>query len=124
MNSTKKISALLVLALCMASAFLLAGCILGRWKVSRVPIPGSPMTAVVTADLSGCYSVQLFEHGHPISDLQLLGPFVSEHCSLTQVSRTSNIVTIDWTDEGNHYQTAVDVAARRFVIHSNGVPVP
>ena len=82
------------------------------------------MTAVVTADLAGCYDVQLYEQGHPISgQLQCLGPYASQHCSLAQVFTTSNIVTITWTDEGYHYSTAVDVDARRFVVYSNGVPV-
>ena len=31
--------------------------------VSRIPVPGSSMTMVVTADLAGCYDVELFDHG-------------------------------------------------------------
>src|SRR5579862_1060046 len=103
-------------------ACLLASCMTPT--VSRVPVPGSSMTAVVTADLAGCYDVQLYEHGHPIpGQVQCLGPYASQHCSLAQVSTTSNIVTIAWTDGDHHYSTAVDVDARRFVVFSNGVPV-
>jgi hypothetical protein len=112
-----------VLASSAVVTFLVAGCLIfGREKVSSGPIPGSSMTAVVTADVSGCYSVQLFEHGHPISDLQLLGPYASQKCTLDKVTSVSNIVTIDWSD-GYHYSVAVDVNAHRFVNYSNGVPV-
>gem|GEM_PF-5682385 len=90
--------------------------------VSRVPIPGSSMEAVVTADVSGCYSCQLFENGHPISNLQFLGPYASRSCSLEHISSVSNIVTIDWAD-GYRYSVAVDINARRFVAYSNSVPV-
>jgi hypothetical protein len=79
------------------------------------------MTAIVTADVSGCYSVQLFDHGHPISDLHLLGPYASQKCTLDKVTSVSNIVTIDWSD-GYHYSVAVDVSTRRFVTNSNNVP--
>jgi len=123
MTTTKKISIGVGLLVSLVGAvFLLISCVLGRQVVSRVPVPGSSMTAIVTADISGCYSVQLFEHGQPISGFQLLGPFASQHCSLSQVSTTSNIVTINWADESNRCSTAVDVDARRFVVYSNGVP--
>jgi hypothetical protein len=106
-------------------AFLLSSCLVPT--VSRVPVPGSSMTAVVTADLAGCYDVQLYEHGHPIpGQVQCLGPYASQHCSLAQVATTSNVVTITWMDggsNGHHYGTAVDVDARRFAVYSNAVPV-
>jgi hypothetical protein len=112
-----------ILATCAILTFLLAGClILGPEKVSSVPIPGTLMTAIVTADISGCYYVQLFEHGRAISNLQILGPYASQKCSLEKVTCVSNIVTIDWVDS-YHYSIAVDVNARRFVTYSNGVPV-
>jgi hypothetical protein len=111
-----------ILATCAVVTFLLAGCLIfGPEKISSVPIPGSPMTAIVTADISGCYYVQLFEHGHPISNLQILGPYASQKCSLEKVTCVSNIVTIDWAD-GYHYSISVDISARRFVNYSNGVP--
>jgi hypothetical protein len=92
--------------------------------VSHVPVPGSSMTAVVTADLAGCYDVQLYEQGHPIpGERQCLGPYASQHCSLSQVSTRSNVVTISWTDGGDHYNTAVDVDARRFVAYP-AAPMP
>jgi hypothetical protein len=126
MTNTKKIfigAGLLISTVGMA--FLLSSCLVPT--VSRVPVPGSSMTAVVTADLEGCYDVELYEQGHPIpGQRQCLGPYASQHCSLAQVSTTSNIVTITWTDGGSngyHYSTAVDVDARRFVVYSNGVPV-
>jgi hypothetical protein len=91
--------------------------------VSRVQVPGSSMTAVVTADLAGCYDVQLYEQGHVIpGQRQCLGPYASQYCSLAQVETTSNIVTITWTDGSHHYKTAIDVDARCFVVYSNGVP--
>jgi hypothetical protein len=126
MTTTKKISMSAgLLVLLVGMAFLLSSCLAPT--VSRVPVPGSSMTAVVTADLAGCYDVQLYEHGHPIpGQLQCLGPYASQHCSLAQVATTSNIVTITWTDGGSngyHYSSAVDVDARRFVVYSNGVPV-
>jgi hypothetical protein len=122
-SKTKKtLIAVGILASCVIVTFLLAGCLIfGREKVSSVPIPGSSMTAIITADVSGCYSVQLFEHGHPISDLQLLGPYASQKCTLDKVTSVSNIVTIDWSD-GYHYSIAVDINAHRFVNYSNGVP--
>jgi hypothetical protein len=92
--------------------------------VSRVPVPGSSMTAVVTADLAGCYDVELFDSGHPVPGTwQCLGPYASEHCALEGISTTSNIVSIAWTDGGYHYGAAIDVAGRRFVNYSNGLPV-
>lgn len=124
MTRTKKISiAVGLLIMIVGAVFLFISWFFSPQVVSRVPVPGSSMTAIVTADLAGCYDVQLFEHGHSISDFQCLGPCASQHCSLAKVSSASNIVTIDWTDEGNHYHTAVDVAARRFAVYSNGVPV-
>jgi hypothetical protein len=123
MTTIKKIPIRIGLLVSFVGAvFLLVSCMCP--VVSRVPVPGSSMTAVVTADLAGCYDVQLFEHGHPIPGCsQCLGPYSSQHCSLAQVSTTSNIVTIAWADGGYHYSTAVDVDARRFVVYSNGVPV-
>jgi hypothetical protein len=122
MSTTKKISIGVGLLVAFVSVvFLLASCM--TRVVSRVPVPGSSMTAVVNADLAGCYDVQLYEHGDPIpNERECLGPYVSEHCSLVQVCTTSNIVTITWTDEGRHYSTAVDVDARKFV-YLNGEPV-
>jgi hypothetical protein len=125
MSVTKRISAIGVLVAVAIAAVLVGGC-LGRRVASRVPIPGSSMTAVVTEDIAGTYSCRLFDGGHPISDFQMLGPAATEHCSLAQVSTASNIITITWTDGGSngyHYSTAVDVDARRFVVYSNGVPV-
>jgi len=91
--------------------------------VSTVAIQDSSLTAVVTSDIAGCYYCQLFEHGNPISDRRILGPYVSGHCSLAKMITTSNIVEIEWTDGGNHYNTSVDVAAHCFVTYSNSVPV-
>jgi hypothetical protein len=111
-----------LLVLLVGGAGLLSSCMTPT--VSRVPVPGSAMTAVVTADLAGCYDVKLYEHGHPLAgQLQCLGPYGSSHCSLTQVTTTSNIVTIAWTDGSYHYSTSVDIDARQFVVYSNGVPV-
>jgi hypothetical protein len=123
MSKTAKISVVTgVSALCAIVIVLCASCIVfGPEKVSSVPIPGSSMTAIVTADISGCYSVQLFEHGHPISGLQLLGPYASQKCTLEKVTSVSNIVTIYWSD-GYHYSVTVDISARRFVTNSNSVP--
>ena len=123
MSKTKKIFiAIIVLASIVATLVLIFCYIVIPRKVSRVAIPGSDMAAIVTADLSGCYSCQLFENGHPISGLQLLGPYASMKCSLEKVSVISNIATINWSD-GYHYQVEVDSAARQFVVHSNNVPV-
>ena len=122
MSVTKRIFGLGVFVSLAIAVILVGGC-LGRREASRVPIPNSSLTAVVTEDIAGTYSCQLFDGGHPISGFQMLGPAASEHCSLAQVSTTSNIVTIAWTDGGYHYSTEVDVAARRFVVYSNGVPV-
>jgi len=96
MTTIKKIPIRIGLLVSFVGAvFLLVSCMCP--VVSRVPVPGSSMTAVVTADLAGCYDVQLFEHGHPIPGCsQCLGPYSSQHCSLAQVSTTSNIVTIAW----------------------------
>jgi hypothetical protein len=122
MTTTKKISIGIGLLVSFVGAVvLLISCMLSPQVVSRVPVPGSSMIAIVTADVSGCYSVQLFEHGQPISGLQLLGPFSSQKCTLDKVTSISNIVTIDWSD-GYHYSVAVDTNARRFVTSSNSVP--
>ena len=103
-------------------AFLLTSCLTP--VESRVPIPGSSLSAVVTADLAGCYDVQLFEHGHPLpGERQCLGPYVSQRCALAHVSTTSNVVTIVWTDGDRRYSAAVDVEARRLVDCSKAVPV-
>src|SRR5580704_3175146 len=123
MSLAKKLSISFgVLILLILGAFLLFLYAVRTNVVSRVPIPGSSMTAVVTADISGCYSCQLFEHGYPISKLSLLGPYASRSCSLEDVSSVSNIVTIEWSD-GYHYSVAVDINARRFVTYSNDVTV-
>jgi hypothetical protein len=81
------------------------------------------MTAILTTDVAGCYDVQLFDQGRSISGLQCLGPYVSQRCTLVGTSTESNIFTIKWTDEGNNYSTAINVAARRFAVYSNNVPV-
>jgi hypothetical protein len=123
MRTTKKISIGVGLLISMV---IVVGCFALRMTpvVSRVPVPGSSMTAVVTADLAGFYDVELLENGHPIPGVRAcLGPYASQHCSLAQVSATSNIVTIAWTDGGYHYSAVVDVGGRRFVNYSNGLPV-
>jgi hypothetical protein len=108
--------------LCLVAIVLWTGRIVfGPEQVSSVPIPGSSMTAIVTADISGCYSVQLFEQGHPISGLRLLGPYASQKCTLDKVVSVSNIVTINWSDS-YHYSVAVDINAHQFVTDSNSVP--
>ena len=123
MSKTRKIFiAIAVLVFIVATLAFCFWYIVTPHKVSRVLIPGSDMTAVVTADLSGCYSCQLFENGCSISGLQLLGPYASMKCSLDNVSVVSNIATIKWSD-GYHYQVEVDIAARQFVVHSNNVAV-
>ncbi|HTB83817.1 MAG TPA: hypothetical protein VK742_09205 [Candidatus Sulfotelmatobacter sp.] len=123
MSKTVKISIITgVSVLCIVVIVLWTGrLLLGPMQVSSVPIPGSSMTAIVTSDISGCYSVQLFDHGQPISNLRLLGPYASQKCTLDKVTSVSNIVTIDWSD-GYHYSVAVDIIARRFVTDSNSVP--
>jgi len=117
MTTSKKISiGVGLLVSLVGMAFLLSSCLVPT--VSRVPVPGSSMTVVVTADLAGCYDVELFDHGHPVPGArQCLGPYASQHCS-AQVSTTSNIVTIALTDGGYHYSVAVDVTARQFVTNS------
>jgi hypothetical protein len=117
MTTSKKISiGVGLLVSLVGMAFLLSSCLVPT--VSRVPVPGSSMTVVVTADLAGCYDVELFDHGHPVPGArQCLGPYASQHCS-AQVSTASNIVTIALTDGGYHYTVAVDVAARQFVTNS------
>jgi hypothetical protein len=81
MTTTKKIAigpGLLVSLVGIVS--LLTSCMTPT--VSRVPIPGSSLSAVVTADLAGCYDVQLYENGQPIpNQLQCLGTYASMHCS-------------------------------------------
>jgi hypothetical protein len=123
MTKTKKtFITIAILVSIVAALALFFWYIVTPHKVSRVTIPGSDMTVIVTADLSGCYSCQLFENGHPISGLQLLGPYASMKCSLEKVSVISNIATIDWSD-GYHYRVEVDIAARQFVVQSNSVPL-
>ena len=123
MTKTKKtFIAIVILVSIVATLALFFWYIVTPHKVSRVTIPSSDMTVIVTADLSGCYSCQLFENGHPISGLQLLGPYASMKCSLENVSVVSNIATINWSD-GYHYQVEVDIPARKFVVNSNSVPV-
>jgi hypothetical protein len=122
MSITKKISVVFGVLAVIASAIVLLFVYAVRTNVaSRVPIPGSSMSAVVTADVSGCYSCQLFDQGHPISDLLPLGPYASRSCSLEHISSVSNIVTIEWAD-GYHYSVMVDIASRRFIVGSNSVP--
>lgn len=121
MTTTKKLSIGFGVLVSLAGAvFLLVSCVFGRQVVSRVPVPGSSMTAIVTSDIAGCYSVQLFEHGHPISDFWLLGPYASQKCTLEKVTCVSNIVTINWSD-GNRNSVAVNINARRFVTNSNSL---
>jgi hypothetical protein len=84
-----------------------------------VLIPGSTMKAVVTEDIAGTYSCQLFDRGHAISGFQMLGPAASERCSLVSVDSVSNLVTIRWADGGNRYATIVDVDGRRFVTNAS-----
>ena len=123
MTTIKKISVGVGLLILLVSiVVLLPSCMTP--VVSRVAVPGSSMTAVVTADLAGCYDVDLFENGQAIPDArQCLGPYVSQRCSVALVSATSNIVTIIWADSGRRYSTAVDIVARRFVTYTNGAAV-
>ena len=117
MTTSKKISIGIGLLVSLISiVFLILSCITPT--VSRVPVPGSSMTVVVTADFAGCYDVELFDQGHPIpGSILCLGPYASQHCS-AQVSTASNIVTIALTDGSYQYYVAVDVAARHFVTNS------
>lgn len=124
MSIVRKVSIRLgVLVLLASAAFLLFVYAARTSVVSRVPIPGSPMTAVVTADVSGCYKCQLFEHGHPISDPELLGPYASRSCSLTRVAGVSNVVTIGWADHNYHYIVLINMGTRRFGVISDSVPL-
>jgi hypothetical protein len=117
MPTSKKISIGAGLLVSLVSiVILLASCMTGT--VSRVSVPGSSMTMVVTADLAGCYDVELFDHRQPIpGSRQCLGPYASKRVS-SQVSTASNIVTIALTDDSYHYTVAVDIAARQFVTRS------
>ena len=119
MTTSKKISIGVGLSASLVGiAVLLVSCMTPT--VSRVPVPGSSMKVVDTADKSGSYDDALFDRGHPIPGAyQCLGPYASQHCS-AQVSTASNIVTIALSDGGYHYIVAVDVAARQFV--TNSVP--
>jgi hypothetical protein len=117
MNTTKKIFTGVTIPVSLAGIVVfLASCMTPT--VSRVPVPGSSMTMVVTADLAGCYDAELFDRGHPIPGSRYcLGPYASQRCS-AQVMTASDIVTIALTDGGYHYTVAVDVAARQFVTNS------
>ena len=125
MSKTKKISVVVgvVLVSGAVAAFLIWAFVLRPQVVSRVPLPGSSMTAIITSDLAGCCYCQLFERGHPVSDLHILGSYVSGMCSTAHVSRASNIVTVDWGDGSqNYYAVAIDIEARGFVVSSNSTP--
>lgn len=112
-----------VVVLGSVAAMFLGGCNVLDTKVSRVPIPSSSMTVIVRNELAGCFDCQLYDHGHAISERQLLGSYVSGRCSVVNVSRASNIVAIDWSDEGTHFNAAIDIKERRFVPYSNNIPV-
>jgi hypothetical protein len=94
----------------------------GRDVVSRVPLPDSSVTVVLTEDFKHMYSAQLFENGKPVSDLQLLGPRYSDHCPPARVSSSSGLVTVDWGQDSPHHYVQVDVTTRHIVVSSNGGP--
>src|ERR1700744_2391742 len=117
MTTSKKISigaGLLVLLVGMAVLFV-------SWMtpmVSRIAVPGSSLTVIITADLAGCYDVELFDHGQMVrGSRQCLGPYALRHVS-SQISTVSNIVAIALADGGYHYAIAVDITARQFVTES------
>jgi hypothetical protein len=117
MTTSKKISigAGLLISL-LSIVVLLTSCLTPT--VSRISVPGSSMTMVITADLAGCYDVELFDHERPIpGSRQCLGSYASQHVS-SQISTASNIVTIVLKDGNYHYTVAVDIAARQFVTNS------
>jgi len=86
--------------------------------VSRVPLPGTAITVVLTEDFKHMYSAQLFENGKPISDVQLLGPRYSEHCPAARVSSSSGVVTVDWGEQSPHHYVQVDMSTRRIIVPS------
>lgn len=117
MSANRRTRAVGIFISVLLMATFLTGCL--RPVRSRVLIPGSTMKVVVTEDIAGTYSCQLFDRGHTISDFHMLGPAASERCSVVSVDSFSNIVTIRWADGGNQYAASVDVDARRFV--TNGL---
>jgi hypothetical protein len=122
MSRAKKIS--IVVGVLLVSLVVLAvlvwAFVLRPQVESRVPVPGSAMTVIITSDLAGCCYCQLFEHGRPVSDRHILGSYVAGMCSTAHVSRASNIVTVDWGDQSqNYYTVAIDIEARGFAVSSN-----
>jgi len=125
MSAAKKISiAIGILVLLLSVTSLLFWYAVSTNVVSRVSIPDSTLTVVLFADVSGCYSCQLFDDGDPISGLQPLGPYASRRCSSPELSSVSNIVTVGWRDGNYHYSVAVDTEAKRLFIASNNELLP
>ena len=101
-----------------AILLLLTSC-LHDGVVSRVPLPGSDLTVVLSEDFKHLYSYQLFEHEIPVTDVRGLGPRYSDHCPPARVTSSAGVVSVDWGEGPYHHFVKVDVAHRKILGDTN-----
>jgi hypothetical protein len=89
-------------------------------EVSHVAIPGSAAVLVLSEDFKHHYSYRFFRDGRPVSAARFLGPRYQERCPPARVSRSGEIVRVDWGEAGPHHYVEIDLGARRVVRDSNG----
>ena len=97
--------------------------------MSCFSIPNSSLGLIVTKNSDGRLFCQLYENGHPISELHPLTSAIPlRHYKWFVDEKTicaSNIVTISWMAEdgwdGDHYRVTIDANARQLLICSNVV---
>jgi hypothetical protein len=89
-------------------------------EVSRVAIPGSSAVLVLTEDFKHHYSYRFFQDGRPASAPRFLGPRYEAHCPPPRVSRSGEIVRVDWGEAEPHHYVEIDLGARRVVRDTNG----
>jgi hypothetical protein len=102
----------------------LASCSLEK-EVSRVAVPGTNLTIVLSEDEKGMYRYRVLSHGVPVSDERLLGPhYDSGSHPAPVVSVSQGFVTISWPSTHTTHYVTVDVARRQIVQDSNAADAP
>ena len=95
-----------------------------RIEVSRVPVPETDLTVVLTKDFKRLVSYQVFQQESPVSEIRLLGPLDSDNIPTIQVSSSHGVATIEWTNEHVHHFVKIAIAERKILSDSNPADRP
>lgn len=93
-------------------------------EVSRVEIPETELTIVLTEDFKHLHSYQVFERGHPISELRLLGPRYARRLDPARVTVTSDIASIEWGEREPRHFVRIDLKGLTVDRDSNRAGTP